>query len=272
VQRRWLFVGILTVALIVAAIIIFQIKKSAFPLNLKKGEAASVSSIISAATGYETKGNLIEAKATYQRLISEYPNSSDVVNWQKKVEGINIRLLFSPTITPKSTSYTIRPGDTLVKIARDFKTTTELIMLGNGIKDNKIIPGQRIKVWTAPFSIVVDKSQNTLILKSDEEVIKTYLVSTGENNSTPVGTFKIVNKLPHPTWFKAGAVVKPDSPENILGSRWLGLNVTGYGIHGTTDPASLGRQVTQGCIRMANADVEELYAIVPEGTEVIIFD
>jgi lipoprotein-anchoring transpeptidase ErfK/SrfK len=118
----------------------------------------------------------------------------------------------------------------------------------------------------------VDKSQNTLILKTDEEVIKTYIVSTGLNNSTPTGNFKIVNKLQNPTWFKAGAVVNPSSPENILGSRWLGFDLPGYGIHGTTEPQSLGKQVTQGCIRMANSDVEELYAIVAVATEVTIVD
>ena len=127
-------------------------------------------------------------------------------------------------------------------------------------------------MWTAPFSIVVDKSQNTLILKTDEEIIKTYIVSTGINNSTPVGNFKIINKLSNPTWFKAGAVVAPNSPDNILGSRWLGFDLPGYGIHGTTDPQSLGKQVTQGCVRMSNSDIEELYAVVPIETEVTIYD
>ena len=91
-------------------------------------------------------------------------------------------------------------------------------------------------------------------------------------NSTPVGNFKIINKLPNPTWFKAGAVVAPNSPDNILGSRWLGFDLPGYGIHGTTDPGNLGKQITQGCIRMSNSDIEELYAIVPLGTEVTILD
>jgi lipoprotein-anchoring transpeptidase ErfK/SrfK len=85
-----------------------------------------------------------------------------------------------------------------------------------------------------------------------------------------VGTFKIVNKLPNPTWFKAGAVLPSDSPENILGSRWLGLDKKGYGIHGTTMPQDLGKQVTAGCVRMKNEEVEELYDIVGTGTEVTV--
>ncbi|MGE5197528.1 MAG: L,D-transpeptidase, partial [Deltaproteobacteria bacterium] len=85
-------------------------------------------------------------------------------------------------------------------------------------------------------------------------------------------TFKIINKLANPTWFKAGAIVPADSPENVLGTRWLGFDLAGYGIHGTKDPQSLGKQVTQGCVRLSNSEVEELYTIVPEGTEVTIID
>jgi lipoprotein-anchoring transpeptidase ErfK/SrfK len=87
-----------------------------------------------------------------------------------------------------------------------------------------------------------------------------------------VGNFKIVNKLINPPWFKAGAVVPPESPDNILGSRWMGFNLTGYGIHGTTEEETIGRQITQGCVRMTNSEVEELFAIVPTGTEVTIVD
>jgi lipoprotein-anchoring transpeptidase ErfK/SrfK len=52
----------------------------------------------------------------------------------------------------------------------------------------------------------------------------------------------------------------------------MGIDVPSYGIHGTTEPQSLGKQVTQGCVRMANPEVEELYTIVPLGTEVTIVD
>ena len=145
-------------------------------------------------------------------------------------------------------------------------------MKSNNISDSLIIPGRKIKVWTAPFNILVDKSQNILWLKSGEEIFKTYVVSTGKNNCSPVGTFKIVNKLPNPTWFKAGAVVPSSSPENVLGTRWMGFDLAGYGIHGTTQPQELGKQVTEGCVRLSNQDVEELYTIIPMGTATTIIE
>lgn len=232
----------------------------------------AASALFSQARESEAKNDLLAAKQAYQKLINDFPGSPEVASWQKTLEDINIKLLFSPTITPKSTLYEIRPGDTLSKIARKFNTTVELIMKSNNIKGSRIIPGQKIKIWAEPFTIWVDKSQNILILKSDEEVLKTYTVSTGKNNSTPTGTFKIVNKLIDPTWFKAGTVVPAGSPKNVLGSRWMGFELAGYGIHGTTEPKELGKQATQGCVRLSNADAEELYAIVPVGTKVTIAD
>lgn len=265
--------GIIIAALIILVTLgafVFSRIKGPFP----KDTALEVSlpRMLIQAKELSAKGDLSGLKTVYQKLIDNFPASSEVMSWQKKIEEINMRLLFSAALVPGSTLYEIKPGDTLNKIALNFRTTVDLIKASNGIRSDKIAMGRKIKVWNAPFSIVVDKSQNILLLKSNEEVFKTYFVSTGKNNSTPVGNFKITSKLVNPAWFKAGAVVPAGSPENILGTRWLGFELAGYGIHGTVDPQSLGKQVTQGCVRMANSDVEELYSIVPEGTEVTILD
>mgnify|MGYP001578300837 CR=1 FL=1 len=251
-----------------------KVKKISTPSRVKSysGSGFTMSDLLSQVKEFQAEGNLVDAKAVYQKLVVEFSNSADVMNWQKMIEEINIKLLFSPIVTSNSVLYEIKPGDALIKIANKFKTTADLIKKSNNLTSDKIVPGRKIKVITVPFNIFVDKSQNILILKSGEEILKTYIVSTGKNNSTPVGNFKIVNKLPNPTWFKNGAVIPADSPENILGTRWLGLDLASYGIHGTTEPESLGKQATQGCVRMANFEVEELYTIVPEGTEVVIVD
>lgn len=271
-MNKKLLIIILATAAMLAIFITLNLKTGRVSLQKKTGDASSAPNLVAQAKELELKNNLLGAKEVYQKLINEFFNSGEVVNWQKKIEDINIKLLFSPAITPKSILYEIKPGDTLAKIAGEFKTTADLIMKSNNLANNKIFPGRKIKVWTAPFSVLIDKSQNTLILKSDEEVVKTYIVSTGKNNSTPVGSFKITSKLIDPTWFKAGTVVPAGSPENILGTRWLGFDQPGYGIHGTTEPQTLGRQVTQGCVRMANSDIEELYAVISMGTEVTIVD
>lgn len=192
---------------------------------------------------------------------------------QEELENNNIQMLYSPSLTPDSISYEVQKGDTLAKIAKKFSTTQDLIIKTNNLKNPEVVPlGRNLKVHNEKISIAVDKSQNILTLKSGDRILKTYHVSTGLNNCTPTGTFKVINKIINPPWYTAGGVIPPDSPKNILGSRWLGLSVKGYGIHGTTEPQSIGKQATSGCIRMENSDVEELYGIVPEGTEVVIVD
>ncbi|MBU1090479.1 MAG: L,D-transpeptidase family protein [Candidatus Omnitrophica bacterium] len=254
------------------ALIIINIKKGGPSLNTGIDNGPTLSGLISQAKELEAQNNLLQAKNIYQKLIQEFSNSDEIMHWQKKLEEINLKLLFSPAIIPQSTSYEIKQGDSLSKIAAKFNTTVELIKKSNNIKDDIIMPGKKIKVSTATFNLIIDKSQNTLMLKTGEEIIKTYIVSTGKDNSTPTGTFIIINKLLNPTWFKSGAVIASGSPDNILGTRWMGFDLAGYGIHGTTEPEKLGQQVTAGCVRMSNSEVEELYSILPKGTEVLVVD
>ncbi|MBU0549128.1 MAG: L,D-transpeptidase family protein [Candidatus Omnitrophica bacterium] len=267
------------IVVIIAAVLIFwavsERKDNNLP-SVRQDEPLQddhiISQILNQAVKEEAGGNLPKAYSLYSRLVMEFPNSPQISSWQKKTGDLNIRLLFSPTLTPGSVLYEIKPGDSLAKIAKKFHTTVELLKKSNNLSSDVIITGKKLKAWTKPFNIIVDKSQNTLILKSEDEILKMYTVSTGASNSTPVGIYKIINKLVNPSWFKAGAVVPPESPDNILGSRWMGFDLEGYGIHGTTEPETLGKQITAGCVRMANSQVEELFTIVPVGTEVTIVD
>ncbi len=185
-------------------------------------------------------------------------------------------LLFNSLLSKGPDAYSIscevKKGDSLTNIAKKNGTTIDLIRKVNGLPSTKLSVGQKLKVPNVKFALVIDKSQNTLILKVGEEILKTYIVSTGANNSTPVGVFKVTDKLINPTWYKSGAVVPHGSPANVLGTRWIGLTQKGYGIHGTTEPDKLGQQVTAGCVRMRNEEVEELFGFVVPGTEVTIVD
>ena len=180
----------------------------------------------------------------------------------------------APQTAPElpTTVYEVKSGDNLTNIAKKHHVSVGQIQQASGLTGDRLNVGQKLKIPAYKLSIWVDKSDNTLTLKGDEQVLKTYTVATGKDNSTPVGTFKITDKLENPTWYKAGAVVPPGSTDNQLGTRWMGITAKGYGIHGTIEPESMGKQVTAGCVRMKNEEVEELYKIVPPGTEVTITD
>ena len=218
----------------------------------------------------KSEGELVKAKEIYRSIITDHSFIENIQSVQKELENINLQILFSNLQTEETQIHEVVSGDTLGELAKKYGTTIELIKRSNNLNSNVIRVGQKLRIWTGKFNIYVDKSQNVLLLKEGEEVIKVYRVSTGSNSSTPVGTYTITTKLPDPVWFNKGVVLPPESPQNVLGTRWLGFDLPGYGIHGTIEPETIGQQVTAGCVRMRNEEVEELYSIVPLGTEVTI--
>ena len=218
----------------------------------------------------EKQGAYLKAREIYEALVQEPSLGRKARAIRKEYQALQMKILFSKIETPESLFHTVEPGDTLYEIAKKYGTTVELLQKSNGISGDKIYPGMKLKVTRAKFSILVEKQANRLILFVDGKPLKTYKVATGVEGSTPEGTFKIINKLKDPAWFHAGAVVPPDHPGNILGSRWLGFDLPGYGIHGTTLPQTVGTQASKGCIRMLNTDVEEIYTLVSTGTEVVV--
>lgn len=271
--------AVLTVSAILAVSALVIWKAASCALSATSATAPGAQDKDSAAVLFEKAkqfakdGELLKAKGACLKIFERFSNFPNIQKVQEALEEINVRILLSPIMTQDAQQYEVQKGDTLNKVAKKFNTTQDLIVRANGLKDNLLRIGKRLKVTNVKFSIVVDKSQNILTLKSGNEIFKTYRVSTGKNSCTPVGTFTITNKVIDPPWYPpAGGMIPSGDPKNVLGSRWLGLSKAGYGIHGTTQPEAIGKSVTDGCVRMNNSDVEELYAIVPEGTEVVIVD
>nr|WP_059173937.1 L,D-transpeptidase family protein [Bacillus sp. FJAT-27445] len=122
--------------------------------------------------------------------------------------------------------------------------------------------------------IIINKSTNLLAFYQNSTLVKIFSVGTGREPSlTPEGKFKIVNKIVNRPYYKEK--IPGGSPKNPLGNRWLGLNANGtwgttYAIHGNNNPASIGKYVSGGCIRMHNDEVQWLFSQVPVNTPVII--
>lgn len=107
------------------------------------------------------------------------------------------------------------------------------------------------------YRIIVDLSDRQLYLLDGNTVVRAFPVGIGRMlTQTPSGEFTIINKQAH--------------PGGPFGAFWMGLSKPHYGIHGTNDPSSIGREVSLGCIRMYNEDVLLLQSLVPIGTRVTI--
>ena len=117
-------------------------------------------------------------------------------------------------------------------------------------------------------TIVVSLKDRKLALVEDGQVRKIYTVAVGKPSTpSPVGTFTIQRRVINPTYSHNGKIV-PAGPGNPVGTRWMGLSISGYGIHGTNEPHSIGKAASHGCIRMGKADLEELYPMVHVGDTV----
>ncbi|HLW79511.1 MAG TPA: L,D-transpeptidase [Terriglobia bacterium] len=118
--------------------------------------------------------------------------------------------------------------------------------------------------------IVVSLADRKLALIDGNRVVKVYPVAVGAGSTpSPAGRFTIVTLVSNPTWYHPGKVVGPGK-DNPVGTRWVGLDRQGYGIHGTNAPRSVGHAASHGCIRLRNRDVEELFKLVRAGDSVEI--
>jgi len=116
--------------------------------------------------------------------------------------------------------------------------------------------------------IVVSIPDRKLALLENDRIVKTYDVAVGASVSpSPDGEYQIAQRLENPTYYHPGVVIGPGTG-NPLGPRWIGLNVTGFGIHGTNHPESIGKNASHGCIRLRNRDIEDLFARVKVGDRV----
>ncbi|MFC5864853.1 L,D-transpeptidase [Acidicapsa dinghuensis] len=116
--------------------------------------------------------------------------------------------------------------------------------------------------------IVVSLEDHKLALVEGGQVKKVYTVAVGKPSTpSPEGNFTIARRVKNPVYQHDGKTIQP-GPRNPVGTRWMGLSVHGYGIHGTNEPKSIGKAASHGCIRMAKADLEELYEMVEVGDKV----
>ena len=118
--------------------------------------------------------------------------------------------------------------------------------------------------------VLVSIPDRKLALFRDGKIVRIYRVAVGKTSTpSPVGEFKIVNRVTNPTYYHKGQVIAAGKG-NPVGTRWMGLSAKGYGIHGTNQPNSIGKAASTGCIRMGRRDLEELFALVDAGDTVQI--
>jgi hypothetical protein len=252
--------------------------------------AASLARMAADAETALATGKSREAALAYGQLILAEVQAP----WRAERESLNA---WSDALAKSETGYRWNPagawpsvdvkvegGDSLISVRkRALKDHPELLVCtgqierANGVRGETIHPGQTLRIPTARASVLVDLDAHWALYRLGNEVVCAWEVGVGKPGSeTPPGEYVVGEKTKEPPWFRPGhAPVPYGDPENPLGSRWIAWmkpegGATSLGFHGTKDPASIGEDQSQGCVRMRQAAIEELFEILPKGATVSV--
>lgn len=190
--------------------------------------------------------------------------------------------------------HAVAPGETLGHIARRFGVKLQLATIMNKLSDpHRLRLGQRLRLSNrrivpsnSPDGITINVADLTLYWVREGVVMAAFPVGVGRSTwETPPGHYTIVGRRRDPIWHvprsiqmemkEKGEPVKkkvPAGADNPLGKYWLQLSASGYGIHGTNAPWTVGKYTTHGCVRLRPDDIEWLFNRVPNDTTVDIID
>lgn len=198
---------------------------------------------------------------------------------RSRLEAVLRRTVLDPADHTRARTYRVRPGDVLDRIARRFRREGLAVEAGtiaffNRIDDpRRLRPNTTLKIPIDPMRVVIRKDSFLMAVYAGDLIVRLYWVGHGQEDSTPEATFRIGAKRKHPPWYAKGRVVPYGHPDNPLGDYFVKFDhpsYTGFGAHGTSEPESIGRRSSRGCIRLADADIEEFFRVVPRGAEVVI--
>ena len=252
--------------------------------------ASANSALQSALTQLDT--DPVAARESLTRLLEgSATTTADRLQAYDAINKVNAMLTFSERVLandPYAKQYTVKEGDSLSNIRKSLNLDCEwrfLQRINHLPTERSIRIGQVLKTPTGAFHGEVHKSEFRLnIFEGDgpgRVMVASYPISLGEFNSTPTGAFAIRprSKLIDPEWRnpRTGQHFQSNDPANPIGERWIGLkgiephnkDFEGYGIHGTTDIASIGKQASMGCVRMLPQDVEVVYELLTEPNSIV---
>jgi L,D-transpeptidase ErfK/SrfK len=191
------------------------------------------------------------------------------------------------TLIGRFRMHTVEQGETLLDIARKYDLGISELTAFYPEKDPWLLEaGSQMQIpalWVLPPSksrgIVINVPEMRLYhFHPKKGSVSTYPVTVGEEETpTPLGTFRIVDREIDPEWnipsklqHKYSKKIMQAGDDNPIGKYWLGLSQRGYGIHGTDNAWSVGRILSNGCIRLYPEDIDRLFPDVPKGTVVEI--
>lgn len=269
--------------------------ETAAPPRVQPGPASSRDAARQLAEGFDLieQGNTVAGRALLSTLLlgsRDQLSDADAARVRQRLTDLNGRLVFSPEAVPNdpaTTTYVVQSGDLLGSIARRYKVPYPFLELINGIDARRLRVGQSLKLIQGPIHARVDKSEFVMDLyvfgtDGTPAYLTSFPVGLGENDNTPLGKWRVANgKVPNPDWRnpRTNEYFSADDPDNPIGEYWVpitglegdAVGRTGFGIHGTNEPDSIGRNMSMGCIRLGDADIAMVFSMMAPGhSEVLV--
>jgi lipoprotein-anchoring transpeptidase ErfK/SrfK len=169
-------------------------------------------------------------------------------------------------------AYVARQGDTLESVASQFNVPAALLANINGISvTDSLSSGTQLKVVNGPFAASLDLNNYRLTLWLGERYAGRFAVGIGSEQPITAGEYVVETKIKNPTYYGSEVTLAADDPANPLGEYWIGLGGN-VGLHGTIDPQSAGVASKEGCVRLGERDVQDVFDILTIGSRVIVHE
>ena len=238
------------------------------------------------------EGRLVQGRRVLSQVLFDQQGQLSPLDAQTirdTLSSINKQLVFSPEVVPGdplAESYVVQRGEYLSNIAPKYGVPYQFVERINNTPAERLQAGKPIKMIKGPFHVMVSKSNYRMDIYLEDSdgqpiYVRSFPVGLGKSDSTPQGEFIVEpgRKVKNPDWRnpRTGEYYTRDDPKNPIGEHWVALkgnepateSYTGYGIHGTVDPHSIGQQASMGCIRMRDDDVALVYDMLAGGKSTV---
>ncbi|NLX04987.1 MAG: L,D-transpeptidase family protein [Phycisphaerae bacterium] len=232
---------------------------------------------------------LIRSRKTVKArsLLNEFLTANGYDEPNTAVERLALELgeqsILTPGLAPDDHlcyPYTVKSGDLLMRIANPCHVPYRFICRINGIADpRQLRVDQRLKLVRGPINAVVVKHKFMMYMYLQDAVFARYAVGLGKNDKTPTGTWLVEDCVKNPAYTDpdTGKLYAGADPENPTGGYWVRLKgltgeavgKSGFGIHGTIEPESIGKMMSKGCVRLHKKDIAEVFDMLESGASKI---
>lgn len=214
-----------------------------------------------------------EARELLEAIVANYPASPSADEARDFLGEYNADIALSTQPAPDKIEYVVKSGDSLDKIARQFKTSSELVMRSNNLANTIIQPGQRLAIFQPDFSLELQLGAKKVVLLHKGKFFKQYAVRAASLPGGVARTTELKTKVAEKVAWRDSKRVTFGSKEYPGSARWIVFAQAGYTLYpevapGTAGAAAAAKPPTG--LGLDPAEMEELHTLISPGINATI--